>query len=234
MANKDKTPALYQITNLTDGRVYIGSTKDITQRFKQWISIVKRASEDKDQYNNASNQLIKDIVDLGWDNFKFEIIDASEDIFDPFIRGMREIELIMKHRSILPEYGYNATLGGESGTKAYRKVYSRKTKGLFLYDTLMDHVLFFIRGTKTLHEYIKVKPSNVPDACHRGHLVKNRYYIFHANTKERHEIAEYIKESRINAQFDNNGNNDTDSKRRFNGYFKALDIVDAYAKELGF
>lgn len=234
MSNADKTPAIYSITNLDDGRIYIGSTKDVTKRFRGWMSAVNKAASSDAEFNAASNQLIRDIVINGWDNFEFKIIDASPAMQDPYTRSIREVELIMKHRSILPEYGYNATMGGESGSEKHRKAYNRKPKALFLYDTFDDSILLFLKGTKTIPDHIKVRKDYVPDAVQRGKLVKDRYFIFYANTERRKEMAEFIAEYRANAIQKYNGNNDNSAHNTYKRYLKALSEVDEFAKELGF
>lgn len=230
MALADKTPAVYKITNLINGRVYIGSTKDMTKRFKQYIFAVKRVTEDPniaDRYNS----IIADIAKYGWDNFEFKIVDNSIYMQDTDLRAVREVELIMKYRSILPEYGYNSTMGGESGATKHRKQVNRKPKALFLYDTKNDNISLYLKGTSTVHNDIKCRKDNIPDAIQRGKFVKGRYFIFYANSERRKLFADKIKFERDN--YKTNGKND-ESQNNYALYLNALDAVDKYAEEIGF
>lgn len=229
MSLADKTPAVYRITNLQDGRVYIGSTKNLTQRFKQYMFEVDKCLRDP-SYGSKRNKLISDIATLGWDNFKFEVVDASPFMQDDDLRAVREVELIMKYRSIFPEYGYNSTMGGESGPSKHRKRYDRKPKALFLYDTKHDTIDLYLKGTKTVHEVIGCKKDNVPDSVQRGKLVKNRYFIFYANSERRALFAEKIDLTRGVRKI--NGSNDAVAQQQYTMYKKALKAVDEYAKEL--
>lgn len=229
-ANSSKTPAIYMFKNMINGKVYIGSTKDVGKRFKQWINTVDRI--EKDAPLDHTNQLAYDIAKYGWDSFDYKILDASPEMHDPFTRSIREVEYIMKYRAVNPKYGYNATIGGESGSNKHRKeVVNRKTKSLFLYDTKEDYVSLFLKGTKTLHEYLQVRKDLIPDAARRGYLVKGRYFIFHANSEQRRMLAEYVKENKSNIKV--NGGNLNVSNSHYEMYKKALKRVNEYAEELG-
>lgn len=229
MSLAEKTPAVYSITNKINGKIYIGSTRNLTNRFKQYISAVKRYSEGS-RDPAVSSLIVQDIVKYGWDNFEFKVEDASIYMQDPDLRSLKEVELIMKYRSILPEYGYNSTMGGETGASKHRKAFNRKPKALFVYDTEDDSIMLYLKGTSNVHEFIGGKRENVPDACQRGKLFKNRYFIFYANTERRHTFAEYIDAKRNVPK--NNGGNDLDAQNKYQQYKHALAAVDEFAKEL--
>lgn len=98
MSKREKTPAIYSITNKINGRVYIGSSKNVTKRFRDYISLVHIVEQDPSKASRY-NELIVDIVKYGWDNFEFKILDASVDMYDHELRAIREIEFITKYRS---------------------------------------------------------------------------------------------------------------------------------------
>lgn len=218
MSLSEKTQAIYMIRNKLDNRVYIGSTKDVTQRFKQYICAVNEV-ENNPSKASKHNAVIADIAKLGWDNFEFKIIDASVDMQNPDLRSIREVELIMKYRSIFPKYGYNATMGGETGTKGHRTVGNFKPKALILYDTMTEECTIYLKGTKTVPDEIGIKANGLPTAVQRGYLMKNRYFAFYANTERMELFHEYVVARRSVEK--TNGSNDKASKERFKQYEKA-------------
>jgi len=237
MSKKEKLPAVYKITNTKNGKVYIGSTHDVTARFKQYMTAYKRACKSKKCYKN-SQVIVKAMVDDGWDNFKFKIVDDSPEMIDNDLRALREIELITEARSIDPDYGYNATMGGETGTKSHRRDYSiygkpGRPKSLFLVDTADNFSVYtYLKGTKNIHLDLGIVKSSVPDAARRGNFIKNRYFIFFVNPKRRKIVAEFVKAKRDVGK--TNGNNGNSGLEYYKLYEKSLKAVNDYAKRNGF
>ena len=62
---------VYKITNLVNGKFYIGSSKNIMKRFKEHKSDLNEQMHDNLHLQNAWNQ-------YGEGNFKFEIIEECE------------------------------------------------------------------------------------------------------------------------------------------------------------
>ena len=91
---------IYKITNLFNGKIYIGQTSQtINQRWKEHLKDSK----------NPKYPLHKAIHKYGIENFKIEEIEACE------IENLneREIYWISFYNSYKGSNGYNATLGGE-------------------------------------------------------------------------------------------------------------------------
>jgi Putative endonuclease segE, GIY-YIG domain len=67
---------VYKITNLTNGRMYIGKKLAFFARFKQVKGKKKRYKVESDwrDYYGSNDELLKDVETLGKDNFKREII----------------------------------------------------------------------------------------------------------------------------------------------------------------
>jgi hypothetical protein len=67
---------VYQITNLTNGRKYIGKKFFYSSKTKQVKGKKKRykASSDWQTYYGSSAELTKDVLSLGHDKFKREIL----------------------------------------------------------------------------------------------------------------------------------------------------------------
>ena len=122
---KTKKYTVYQHT-APNGKKYIGITcQDIKKRWQHGCGYVK---------NEA---FFSDICEIGWENFKHEIIAAG---LTKEEACQKEKELIAKYKSNEPEYGYNKSTGGEKGaegaklSEATRKAMSKAKKGKKLCD----------------------------------------------------------------------------------------------------
>lgn len=91
--------ALYKITNLINGKVYIGQS---IHPDKRWREHRNKAKKNFDEY-----PIHLAISKYGEKNFSFEILEWSEDYDN------REKELIQEYNSISPN-GYNIAMGGSS------------------------------------------------------------------------------------------------------------------------
>lgn len=89
---------IYQITNLINGKIYIGQTNNIQKR---WAN---------HRCNNDPNMVIaRALRKYGVDNFKFEVLLRG---LTPDEANQKEIELIKEKNSLVP-YGYNVATGGK-------------------------------------------------------------------------------------------------------------------------
>ena len=96
---------IYKITNTVNGKVYIGQSVHIKQR---WKNHKKDAFwENGPDYHYP---LYKAIRKYGYDNFKFEIVEKCEK--DEL--NQREQFYIQQYLSFQRKYGYNQTMGGDS------------------------------------------------------------------------------------------------------------------------
>lgn len=91
------TKAIYKITNLINGKIYIGQSQHPNRR---WVEHCSHAKNNTDQYpiHLAINK-------YGKDNFKMEILEWTEDY------NNRENQLIKEYNSYCPN-GYNVINGG--------------------------------------------------------------------------------------------------------------------------
>lgn len=89
---------IYKITNLINGKVYIGKTeRSIEKRFKEHLSDSK-----SDSINRPLHSAIKK---YGFSNFKIELLEETEECNE------REMFWIKYYNSY--DCGYNATVGGD-------------------------------------------------------------------------------------------------------------------------
>lgn len=103
MLCEEKMQTLYKITNLINGKLYIGITKlTIEQRFKNHIK----------QTLNPKYPLHFSLVKYGIENFKIESLYCSAD--RAYIANLEQptIELFKTHIS---QHGYNVATGGIGG-----------------------------------------------------------------------------------------------------------------------
>lgn len=94
---------IYIIKNLINGKVYIGQSINIYQRWKTHKSAYKR----------IKNKLYSAIKSYGLENFSFEILEGLPEWTTPEQLSDKEKEYICKYKSYKPEKGYNLTYGGE-------------------------------------------------------------------------------------------------------------------------
>ena len=114
--NKEKINTdcgIYLITNLINGKQYIGQSVGIQHR---WV-----------QHKNSKENypISKAIRKYGRDNFKFEIIENCS----PEELDEKEIYYIKVYNTIIPN-GYNVTYGGGQGLKTdYKAIYEKWKEG---------------------------------------------------------------------------------------------------------
>ena len=72
MFSKDYKIGIYKITNLVNGKIYIGSSINITNRFKSHLKLLKSKIHHSNHLQNAFNE-------YGIDNFEFERIENVKD-----------------------------------------------------------------------------------------------------------------------------------------------------------
>ena len=117
---------IYKITNLINGKVYIGQTiKTLDQRWKQHVCQIKYVK----QQNNRKicRYLHTAMSKYGINNFKIEMIDWATNQTE---LNYKEWLLIYKFNSLAPN-GYNLRIGGDCSevSQDTRNLLSLKTAG---------------------------------------------------------------------------------------------------------
>lgn len=118
---------IYRITNLINGKIYIGQTNN----FK------RRVSQHKYDSQKIDNYLYRSIRKYGLENFAFEIIEEAP------LTQLNELETAYISKFNSYEKGYNLTTGGDNNTSAANKANSKlaKEEVIFLrklYDSQTD------------------------------------------------------------------------------------------------
>ncbi|MCR5309542.1 MAG: hypothetical protein K6E21_05485 [Bacilli bacterium] len=114
---------IYKHTNLINGKVYIGQTKQTTSlRWKNGLGYF---------HKRGLSVFARAIEKYGWENFSHTILD--ENILNQSSANEREIYWIKHYRSYIGyenSNGYNMTLGGDSGEHLGYPVYQIDIKTL--------------------------------------------------------------------------------------------------------
>lgn len=137
---------IYKVTNLVNGKVYIGKT---TQK----INIRKNQHKYSSLKANSKSLIHKAIRKYGWENFEWEVIDlaSSEDELNS-----KEIHWIKYHNTYLK--GYNLTHGGD-GSLGYKpseeylaKIHEKPTSAKLSKEQVIQIKRLLITGNYTQRE----------------------------------------------------------------------------------
>lgn len=98
--NSLKITGVYKLTNITNGKIYIGKSLDIAGRMRFHIRDSKRVKDKRGQ-----NPLYDAMRENGHENFKLEILEICE----PQLLDSRERYYIEHYDATNSEVGYNLT-----------------------------------------------------------------------------------------------------------------------------
>ncbi|QIW89883.1 homing endonuclease [Bacillus phage Izhevsk] len=114
---------IYKVTNLTNNKIYIGKTKNLS--YRKYTHKCQALTRDSNTYFH------KAIRKYGWENFKWEVIDETETDEE---LNEKESYWIEKYNSNIQTVGYNMSNGGEGNAligelnPMYGKSHSDETK----------------------------------------------------------------------------------------------------------
>ena len=174
--SKYKICGIYKITNVINGKVYIGQSTDVEKRYKKHMNTI--FNPNLHQYNYAIYQAMRK---YGLENFSFEIlIEVEEDLLD-----LMEIYYIEKYNSYIyveNSNGYNMTRGGNNKngfiTKETREKISKSASGKRLSEEHKQKI------SETLKERLKDKENHSMWGKH--HSEESKQKISESQRGEKH------------------------------------------------
>ena len=125
-----------------DGRVYIGCTAR---------TLEARAGDNGIQYKDAT-KFWKAIQEFGWENFKVDILETTEDAAEA---TRLEDRYILKYHSLDIRYGFNSSKSGGAKTLETRRKQSETMK-----QTLNDSNSYFRSEERYLKQSAAIKESH--------------------------------------------------------------------------
>lgn len=181
-------PGIYKITNKRNGKVYIGQSKDILKRFRQYFW---GATTSKD-YSETTQSITKAIREEGIDNFDFAIIAHGELYRDVHYRTAEEIRYIEVYNSTDLKYGYNDDKGGDPGSLSARPQSfierMNRTMPVFLYNIENQCTLLYMAGARSIAEEFNCDKAITSHAVNRYDVFAKKYFIIPARYKDRHRL----------------------------------------------
>lgn len=187
---------IYKITNIDNGKIYVGQTRNLKRRIKEYKYKSKKLNK-KSKYG-----IVIEMNKIGFDNFKFEIIEEANDS----LLNEKEIYWINKLDSRNPLIGYNSKEGGKGGSlielskhkmsessKAFRHSEEekiRRSKPIFI---LKNNTLIPCVSAKKHADSIGRTRSEVSAAIKRGIRI-NGNFIFYQNRDLR--LENFVKLSK--------------------------------------
>lgn len=115
---KEVICGIYKIENTTNGKIYIGQSRDINDRWNYHIRSLKNNTHHNYHLQKAWNK-------YGEESFLFAVVERCEE----FDLSNREMHYISKFKTTNRKYGYNLTFGGEGGIPT-DEVRMKKSKSL--------------------------------------------------------------------------------------------------------
>ena len=183
---------VYLIRNKRNHKIYVGQSKDILKRFRQyeWGSTTDR------DYTETAHPITKAIREEGIENFEFAIVGRSDDLQE---RVRFEADYIKKYKSDDPAYGYNESAGGEVSRPWAReqkfRERIRRADPVFLYNIETEEALLYLSGAKGVADDFGTTKDIVSHVVNRGLAFQRKYYVIPARKDKRDEVlAKRIKQ----------------------------------------
>jgi group I intron endonuclease len=165
---------IYKITNIVNGKVYIGSSKNVEDRINKHKSNLKYKIHINKHLLSAWNK-------YGEENFSFQILKQMP------LSLLRRAEqfYINKYQSINPKYGYNKAVVVSNTWDDLEKEEENKKDYFYFGSYTKEGKLFKVfRTINEIDAYFGKRPKRVYDACN-SNLAKSAkgYYWIRLNVK---------------------------------------------------
>ena len=166
------TIGIYKISNIVNGKVYIGKSQNIEKRFNAHISNLNHNRGHNSHFQNAWDK-------YGQDNFKFEIIHTLDTYDEKEISNL-EIYYISKYDATNFKVGYNFQCGGQGGKFSERQKMIMKEQSKFKNASLSEDdirliklMIYCLMDRKEIAKIFDVKLCVIKSIAE----VKNYYYV---------------------------------------------------------
>lgn len=162
---------IYKITNLKNGKFYIGKTYDIEKRWKQHLSL---AGKKRHPFYDA-------IAHYGAENFIIEVVDKT----DVSLINDLEKKWILETNAI--KLGYNITEGGTGGD-----TFSNKSNELK--DVTREKLRKYISENNPMYnEIVKEKYKKIINAPNHRQKISNGVLNAYKNPQYKQKISDGLK-----------------------------------------
>lgn len=188
---------VYKITNMVNGKIYVGKTSNVNERWNKHIKIAENKEKKAYQY------LHKSINKYGKENFKIEVLEnglAEQDAFE------REKFWIHELKSKDTNIGMNLTNGGE-GVSGLKWSENSKNK---------------IRGENN-HNFGKETSMEVKAKLSTALSGENNPFYGKTHSEE---IINFLKNRIISSQIQENISEGCRGEKQWNAKFSDSDILD--------
>ena len=175
--------SIYLLTNLKNGLMYVGQTKNLNRRKKEYN--IKKITKKSQKYF-----LMYEIVKYGFNNF--ELIELESVPYDDLHE--REIYWISKLNTTNPLIGYNKKTGGLGGrlneeskikmsetTSKFKHSDETKLKKSIPIISFRDGRFIKWESAKKMADAISSPRTHITRAARKGYKVKG-YYIFYSDS----------------------------------------------------
>ena len=230
-------PGVYMVKDKTNGKVYIGQSKDIMKRFRQYYWA---ATTNTQSYIETTRFIVVAMRNKGIENFEFSILASGDKYSDPNIRLETEARYIRKYNADDPEYGYNESSGGEIGLTVPRSqsFIERLNRAIpvFLYDINTKGAWLFYFGAKAIADKFNCDKAITSHALNRGDVFSKHYYIIPARSSDRDKVLnKRCNKLHVSLQQKNIRNRTiTRVNNSYNNYLFAVSVINDISKQYGF
>lgn len=229
-------PGIYMIRNRQNGKVYIGQSKDILRRFRQYYWGATTVSD----YDETEHPITRAIRTEGIDNFDFLIVKSGPQFLSAKTRIIEEAIYIRQYKADDPDYGYNERKGGQVGSLTGRqqdfRERLRRAKPAFLYNIENESVQLYMFGAKAIADDFGTDKAITSHAMNRCDVFAGKYYIIPANATQRAVLLskklEVLANVKNNPRYPNRTTTRADN--RASQLIKAYDYIEHVAPEFGF
>ena len=172
---KEDYCGIYKIENLVNGKVYIGQSRCIFNRWRQHKQELNKGKHNNGHLQNAWNK-------YGKSNFDFSIIKLCD------LEELNEYEIlyISLFSSYNEKYGYNLTKGGYTNALISPESKERQKKALSGINNTHRKEVTFLEGHKIFYsisdaaKYLGIKNTALISKCCQGLIpsVKGLHFVY--------------------------------------------------------